>query len=215
MKKGDILWGVIFLGITAFLIIPATHEIFVGVTGTHPYLMGFIKFAIMATMGELLAIRIISGNWKRPGGLIYKAVVWGIVGLLVVLMFGVFSNGVIGAEKAELLFGTDGIPGTFLNAVYVSVILNFTFGPMFMAAHRVSDMYIDTRAEGNKVNLSEAIAKIDWVGFIKIVIGKTIPFFWIPAHTITFLLPAQYRVLWAAYLSIALGVILSYAKRKA
>jgi hypothetical protein len=93
--------------------------------------------------------------------------------------------------------------------------MNFTFGAMFMAAHRVSDTYIDLRSAGNKVNLSQTIEKIEWSTFIKFVIGKTIPFFWIPAHTITFLLPPQYRVLWAAYLSVALGVILSYAKRKA
>jgi hypothetical protein len=42
---------------------------------------------------------------------------------------------------------------------------------------------------------------------------KTIPIFWIPAHTITFLLPSEYRVLSAAFLSIALGTILAFAKK--
>ncbi|MCX7905011.1 MAG: Mpv17/PMP22 family protein, partial [Caloramator sp.] len=50
--------------------------------------------------------------------------------------------------------------------------------------------------------------------FISFVVLKTIPFFWIPAHTITFLLPSEYRVLMASFLSIALGAILSLAKRK-
>jgi hypothetical protein len=215
MKKGDILWGAFFIGISALLVIPSTHEIFVSTTNLHPYLMGFMKFAIMATMGELLAIRIVSGDWKRPEGVQFKAIVWGIVGLLTVMMFGIYSNGVAGAIKVGLLFNTQGLPGTILNALYVSIIMNFTFGAMFMAAHRVSDTYIDLRSAGNKVNLSQTIEKIEWSTFIKFVIGKTIPFFWIPAHTITFLLPPQYRVLWAAYLSVALGVILSYAKRKA
>jgi hypothetical protein len=58
------------------------------------------------------------------------------------------------------------------------------------------------------------IDRIDWPGFYTFVVGKTVPFFWIPAHTITFLLPSAYRVLWAAYLSIALGAILAYARRK-
>ncbi|NTV18536.1 MAG: Mpv17/PMP22 family protein, partial [Bacteroidales bacterium] len=48
--------------------------------------------------------------------------------------------------------------------------------------------------------------------FLKFVVGKTIPLFWIPAHTITFMLPDQYKVLFAASLSIVLGLILSYAK---
>ena len=43
---------------------------------------------------------------------------------------------------------------------------------------------------------------------------KTIPFFWIPAHTITFILPQDYRVLFAAVLGIALGVLLAIASLK-
>ena len=51
-------------------------------------------------------------------------------------------------------------------------------------------------------------------GFVSFVLMKTIPIFWIPAHTITFLLPSEYRVLSAAFLSIALGAILAFAKKK-
>jgi hypothetical protein len=46
------------------------------------------------------------------------------------------------------------------------------------------------------------------------VLKKTIPFFWIPAHTITFLMPADFRVLFAALLGIVLGVILAVANMK-
>ena len=41
---------------------------------------------------------------------------------------------------------------------------------------------------------------------------KTIPLFWIPAHTVTFMLPAEYQVIMAAALSIALGIMLSLKK---
>ena len=64
------------------------------------------------------------------------------------------------------------------------------------------------------VSPSVVLARIDWQGFIGFVVLKTVPFFWIPAHTVTFLLPPEYRVLVAASLSIALGAILAYAKRK-
>jgi len=47
------------------------------------------------------------------------------------------------------------------------------------------------------------------------IFKKTIPFFWIPAHTITFLLPAEFRVLFAAVLGIALGLILAIGSQKA
>jgi uncharacterized integral membrane protein len=43
------------------------------------------------------------------------------------------------------------------------------------------------------------------------VFKKTIPLFWYPAHTITFLLPAGFQVLFAAVLGIVLGVLLSVA----
>jgi hypothetical protein len=46
------------------------------------------------------------------------------------------------------------------------------------------------------------------------VFKKTIPLFWFPAHTITFLLPSQFQVLFAALLGVALGVILAIANNK-
>ena len=64
------------------------------------------------------------------------------------------------------------------------------------------------------VKLNQVIALIDLRVFIGFVVLKTIPYFWIPAHTITFLLPETYRVLMAAYLSIALGILLTIAKSR-
>ena len=36
----------------------------------------------------------------------------------------------------------------------------------------------------------------------------TIPLFWIPAHTVTFLLPTEFRTLFAALLSVVLGLLM-------
>ena len=213
MKRGDFIWIIIISAITASLLIPASHKVIMDATNLHPYVMGFIKFAILSTMGELLAIRIGEGRWKRTAGMAYKTVVWGIVGVLIVLMFSIFSNGVAGAAKANLLFAGSGTLKTFLIAFYTSTILNLTFGPAFMAAHSISDAYIDMKAEGGNKSLQKVISKIDWCSFIKFVVGKTIPFFWIPVHTITFMLPGEYRIIAAAYLSVALGIILGFAKR--
>jgi hypothetical protein len=84
--------------------------------------------------------------------------------------------------------------------------------------HRITDTYIEL-SEGKvknlkKIKLDDVVSKINLKTFISFVVMKTIPLFWIPAHTITFLLHAGYRVLFAAYLSIALGVILTVAKTK-
>lgn len=66
MKKGDFFW---LAGLAAFiviLVVPASREIFVKFTTEHAYLGGFIKFFLLATMGELLAIRIVTSDWDIP-----------------------------------------------------------------------------------------------------------------------------------------------------
>jgi hypothetical protein len=57
--------------------------------------------------------------------------------------------------------------------------------------------------------MGKIIANLDWNVQWNFIFKKTIPFFWIPAHTVTFLLPVEFQVLFAALLGIALGVILS------
>jgi hypothetical protein len=52
---------------------------------------------------------------------------------------------------------------------------------------------------------------MNWDVMWGFVFTKTIVFFWIPAHTINFLLPPEFRVLVAAILGIVLGIILAVA----
>jgi len=212
LKKGDLLWAALLLSFIAITVLPVTHEAFMKFTTSHPYLGGFTKFAILATMGELLALRISSGNWNIPVGLAYRAIIWGVLGIVITLIFNIYGNGVaIGMEKGLIPGGNSQLVYAFL----VSAIMNTTFAPTFMAFHRATDTYLDLRyTTKTKVSLKDVINQIDWHGFISFVVLKTIPFFWIPAHTITFLMPNEYRVLMAAALSIALGGILAFAKRR-
>jgi hypothetical protein len=62
--------------------------------------------------------------------------------------------------------------------------------------------------------MGENLAHLNWNVQWSFVFKRTIPLFWIPAHTITFMLPDEYRVLFAAALGIALGVILAIASSK-
>jgi hypothetical protein len=55
---------------------------------------------------------------------------------------------------------------------------------------------------------------LNWDRQWSFIFKKTIPLFWYPAHTITFMLPGEYRVLFAALLGVALGVILAIGARK-
>lgn len=212
VKKGDFLWGLGILAFVLFIIVPTTHEIFVSATASHPYMVGFLKFFILATMGELLAVRIVKGEWEKPRGLIWRAVIWGLLGSLLVAIFGIYATGVGTLVEKGLLPGK-GMP--IIVAFLISSFMNITFAPTMMMAHRITDTYIDLKYAGNnKVTLKDIAEEIDWNGFISFVLFKTVPIFWIPAHTITFMLPAEYRVLAAAMLSIALGAILAFAKKK-
>ena len=212
---GDLIWLLSIAFIALLLIIPATHEIFITNTKHHPYIMGFIKVSILATMGELLALRIVTNEWKKTSGMLYRAVVWGLIGMTFVVIFDIFFSGVTGAVAKHLLPGNP--DSKLLIAFLTSSFMNLAFAPTFMAFHRVTDTFIDM-GEGKlskifSIKLADVVGKIDWKGFISFVVCKTIPFFWIPAHTITFMLPPEYRVLMAAFLSIALGGILAFAKK--
>lgn len=220
MKKGDLLWlGA--LGLVVVYLLGFTEQ-FNGLTKAFPYPMGFLKFFVLATMGELLAIRIVTGDYKKPVGLIWRAVVWGLFGMVFVFIFPLFAAGVKDAAAKGLLpkiIYAKGLLGAFGFAFFTSMIMNLAFAPTFMALHRVTDTYIDM-GNGNlseifKQKMNDVVGKIDWRGFVSFVVCKTLPFFWIPAHTITFLLPPEYRILMAAFLGIALGGILAFAKRRA
>lgn len=216
----DFLWVLTLAAIAAFLLYPATNKIFVSATGSHPYLMGFVKVSILATMGELMAIRISKGSFSKPTGLIYRFIVWGLIGMTFVIVFDLFAGGVAASMKKGLLPQVSGesFGGKLIIALLTSAFMNLIFAPTFMCLHRVTDTFIDL-GEGKlgrifKVSLRDVTGKIDWYGFLSFVVIKTIPIFWIPAHTVTFMLPGEYRVLMASFLSIALGGILAFSKRK-
>lgn len=212
MKKGDFLWGLALLFWIVILVVPASREAFISVTDAHPYIGGFVKFAILATMGDLMGIRIIKGSYSIPKGLFYKSVIWGIIGLMVTLVFTVYMGGTAAAQASGKL----PFDGSILaQAFFGSAVMNVTFGPMMMAFHRFTDMYIDARYEnkGEKMTISELIDRNDWHSLVEFSWLKTCPYFWIPAHTAVFLLPGQYRVLASAFLSIALGLLLAIARK--
>ena len=213
MKKGDFVWIAALLVWVLILVVPSSRALFISVTDAHPYAGGFIKFAILASMGDMLGIRVIKGEWIAPKGLMYKALVWGIIGLMVTLVFTVFMGGAAAAQASGKLPFNGSI---LAQAFFGSSIMNVTFGPMMMVFHRFTDMYIDSKCDNKeaKVTMRELIEKNDWNSLVEFSWLKTCPFFWIPAHTIVFLLPSYYRVIVSAFLSIALGLLLAFAKKE-
>lgn len=213
MKRGDFIWGAVLLLVLSYVVSPWTRELFLEQGRNCPYISGFVKFSILATMGELLAIRIKERRWIRPKGFIWKVIIWGVIGILITLMFTLFSNGVSGCIELGYLPGRG---SNILFAFFTASLMNLTFGIVFMALHKVTDTYIELKFVDNitKPTGEQVLDRADWKTFVNFTIIKTIPLFWIPAHTITFLLPSEYRIFVAALLSIALGAILSLSREK-
>lgn len=220
MKKSDLMWGLLLLCVSLIVIIPYTRNLFERLTLSRPYLMGFAKTAILASMGERLVYRFKKGGYFGDKGVILKFFVWGFLGMIFVVAFSLFANGVEALQVNGLLpvIRQTTFSASLLTAVLTSIFINLFFAPSFMLLHQVTDGYIEI-GEGClkkivKVEFKDVIKKIDLSVFMGFIVLKTIPLFWIPAHTVTFLLPVEYRVLMAAYLSIALGIVLTVAKTK-
>lgn len=203
-------------GFAAILIIPASREVFKTLSTSHPYLMGFAKFAVLATAGELLAVRLAKKEWTLPSYVWVRFLIWGIIGVWITYMMKIFGAGVgVLMTQGLLPSAKNALLNSFLKAFFISATMNLSFGPTFMALHKCSDTYLDLRASGRrKITLGLIIHRVDWEKFASFTLLKTVPLFWIPAHTATFMLPAEYQVAAAALLSVALGIILNLKRNK-
>ena len=204
MKKDHIISIIVFL-FTSLLVFAITRDFFLSFAASYPLVAGFAKFFFLATIGDFIGIRIKTKKWKKPNYLLVKAIVWGIIGIVIVLIFGIFSNGVLFLQSENIL-PFEGSVIAF--ALFTSILMNLTFAPTMMAFHRISDTYLNLRFKDKNVTVKEAIEDVKWSQFFSFIVLKTIPLFWIPAQTITFLLPEEYRILFAALLGILLGLIL-------
>ena len=229
MKKSDFItiaiWTAVICG---FAFIPGACDWFNETTKNHGLLMSFFKFAILGTFGEMLAMRIREGVYMKKGfGLLPKLLVWGVLGVVIASAMTIFKTGTVKLldggfhlnGKAAEWFAGDLSWGKFFVALCVSVLMNTLFAPVFMTFHKITDIHVAETGGTLKgffshpLNIQEKMSKkINWDIQYGFVFAKTIPLFWYPAHTITFLLPPTLQVLFAAFLGVALGVILSIKK---
>jgi hypothetical protein len=213
MLIGDAVVGLLALGLVVFFLIPGTRSLYESAYGVAPILLSFIKFALLATGGEWIARRIKERSYSLKGfGILPKILIWGILGIFIYWAFLIFGNGVAAAFPS--LQSAETFGGRLLLAFLTSLFMNLIFSPVLMLTHHLTDNFIKLNnghfpLKGQPIQ--PLLATIDWQRMWGFVFKKTIPFFWIPAHTITFLLPSQYRVLFAALLSVALGILLGFA----
>jgi len=224
MKKSDLFFILFFVALfVPFFVSHRLFEFFLWFSTEWAFTASFTKFALLATMGEMLGSRIRTGIYLPAGfGLLPSAVVWGFLGMTVKAAFIIFSNGVpliadhLGMENTAAVMAGQVTAPKVLLAFCISLFLNIFYAPLLMLTHRVSDLHI-AAAGGNRKRLmrppavSHLLGEIDWDSMWGFVLKKTILFFGIPAQTVTFLLPQEFQVLFAALLSTVLGVILALA----
>lgn len=205
-------------------LIPFLYNFYKAFNLAHPYIMSFFKFAILATYGELAAYRISNKHYPdKSFGIFPKMIIWGILGIIIKAAFVIFSKGAIALLVSIYKNFPVNILATKEFSFYkivasfsISLTMNLIFAPVMMLTHKITDLYI-AKAKGTfsgiiktRFNLVELLTNVNWKTFGGFILCKTIPFFWIPAHTITFMLAESYQILFAALLSVALGLFLAY-----
>jgi hypothetical protein len=224
MERKDLLFIIVLVALfLPFFVSPGLYMTYKLFNQQHGMVMSFVKFGFLATLGEIIGQRIRTGNYFNTGfGLLPRFIVWGLIGMTINMAFIIFSTGTpffieyLGLKNAsEALTG----PMNFdkvLVAFSTSTAMNIIYAPVMMTFHKITDTHII--ANGGTLSgfftpipFRKIFINLNWDVQWNFVFKKTIPFFWIPAHTITFLLPADFRVLFAALLGMALGTILAIA----
>ncbi len=164
-------------------------------------LSSFLQFFVLGTLGELVGMAVSRKSVsKNVLEWFFKAVVWGFLGILIKYAFRGyvgFVNSLVDYKLLPAVFGSE-TAVIVLRAFALSFFMNAQFGPLLMFLHRTTDNLI-TKSRGYS-----GIDKSLW----------TLLWFWLPAHTFTFSLPGDYQIGVAALLSVALGAIMGYTKRK-
>ncbi len=175
-------------------------ETYIAWVKSNPLLSASIQFAILGTLGEVIASSVKARGFKLPcttWQLFLKALAWALLGIIIKYGFmGMkgFTNGLL--EHGYLpAFMNGGVAKAFA----ISLFTNALFGPQMMAFHRLED---------NLILGQKGYAGIEnaW---------KTLVWFWVPAHTLTFSLPVEFQIGLAAFWGLVLGVILGLSKPKA
>lgn len=224
MKKSDFLLILFVVALfLPFLLSDSLYQFYLTTTKAHGYLMAFVKFGILATIGDMLGLRILQGRYNYKGyGIVPRAIVWGLFGVWIAAAMKLFSAGApvmlesFGVQGVVAAMGASFSLEKLLGAFFISFMMNTLFAPVFMTTHKITDTHIldnggSLKAFITPIPVKRIISSLNWGVQWGFVFKKTIPFFWIPAHTITFLLPATWQVLFAALVSVVLGVLLSSA----
>lgn len=174
----------------------------------NPILSAFVQFAILGPAGEIVAASIIVRRPALPCSslqMLGKVFAWAILGVVIKYGFVGMKGFVKALLDNQMLPAWFSVADTALQAFLgrigfafaVSVFTNVLFGPQMMLFHRLEDNLI--------------LGTKSYAGIEKAF--RTLIWFWIPAHTVTFCLPAPFQIGLAALWGLVLGVILGLSKK--
>ncbi|MCB5261895.1 MAG: hypothetical protein LHW64_04340 [Candidatus Cloacimonetes bacterium] len=165
----------------------------------NPILSAIVQFAILGTIGEIISKWLVQKSFKYPFSFpmtLWKMLVWATLGVGTKYAFKGFTGFVDELIEQNMWPGFQG--GSFGYAFSLSALMNLQFGLFLVIMHRVLDNL--PAKQKNWKNLDKSMYSLLW--------------FWIPAHTVTFMVPNDFRIGLAAIWSIALGLILGFFNRK-
>ncbi len=163
----------------------------------YPILSAMIQFAVLGTFGDIISKWAIERRVHLPFGFIqvlWKMLEWALLAVGIKYAFIGFHGFVDSLTQHSLLPELNDLGRSFA----ISTSMNLQFGPFLVITHRLLDNLASK--EKNWDNLDKGMLSLLW--------------FWIPAHTVTFLLPRSFQIGLAALWSVALGMILGGYNRK-
>ncbi len=170
---------------------------YVDIVTAHPIITAMIQFAILGTLGDMIAAWIVNKKFflpYKPHELLLKFVEWAFLAVLIKYAFTGYKFFVDGLVTTGLLPEL----GNFGTAFSISAAMNLQFGLLLVLLHRLLDNLI--AGKDNWANIHKGFYSLIW--------------FWLPAHTITFMLPKPYQIGLAALWSVCLGIILGFYNKK-
>lgn len=170
--------------------------LYINFVKTYPIISAMIQFAILGTFGDIVSHWIVRKSIFNPYNLktlVLKMLEWALLAVFIKYAFIGFNGFVEGLIAHNFLPNLYGISKSFA----ISASMNLQFGPFLILVHRLLDNLI--AKQNNWKNIDNGFYSLLW--------------FWIPAHTITFILPKEFQIGLAALWSLALGIILGFYNR--
>jgi hypothetical protein len=172
-------------------------NLYVELVKTYPIYSAMIQFAVLGTFGDIISKWMQQGKFFLPYKLniiFLKMLEWAIIAITIKYAFVGYQGFVDSLVAYHLLPEL----GLFGRALSVSVAMNLQYGLFLVIFHRFLDNLIAKQNNWN--NIDKGMFSLIW--------------FWIPAHTITFMLDKPYQIGLAAVWSVVLGIILGFYNRE-